>query len=441
MATQKNEMNRKQHLFPAIVLLLALTLAACSEVTPEVTPAPVIPTSAPSQALPTAAISDTQAPATEPQSTETQPAPQPAQPADATAFPNPDSFDWQAVASGFSQPVDLADPNDGSGRLLIVEQGGVIRIIENGAVSGEPFLDLTDRVGSNGSEQGLLGMALDPEYANNGIFYLNYTDLDGDTVVSRFQRVAEGVLGDPGSEQKLFTVDQPFANHNGGDLEFGPDGMLYIGLGDGGSAGDPRGNAQNANQVLGKMLRIDVRGKDSYTIPADNPYASGGGSQEVWALGLRNPWRYSFDRVTGDFYIADVGQNQYEEVDFLPAGSAGGANFGWDFREGQHEYEGSVPGGLDLIDPIFEYDHGQGCSITGGYVYRGSQLPEFYGIYLVADYCTGYIWGLLRDSGGGWLSQLLWDVDGTVSSFGQDSSGELYRLDHSGGTVYQLVRR
>ena len=235
---------------------------------------------------------------------------------------------------------------------------------------------------------------------------------NGATVVSRFQRAADGVHADPNSEQKLMVVEQPFANHNGGNLEFGPDGMLWIGLGDGGSGGDPNGNGQNPNQVLGKMLRIDVRGKDTYTIPADNPFANGGGSQEVWAIGLRNPWRYSFDRLTGDFYIADVGQNQYEEVDFLPAGSPGGANFGWNYREGMHEYKGNPPGGLSLTDPIFEYDHGQGCSITGGYVYRGSQLPEFYGIYLVGDYCTGNIWGLLRDANGNWGSQLLWQVDG-----------------------------
>ncbi len=356
-------------------------------------------------------------------------------------FPNPDAFDWQPVASGFTKPVDLADPNDGSGRLLILEQDGVIRIIENGAILDSPFLDITAQVGSTGSEQGLLGIALDPDYAANGTFYLNYTMPNGATVVSRFQRAADGVHADPNSEQKLMVVEQPFANHNGGNLEFGPDGMLWIGLGDGGSGGDPNGNGQNPNQVLGKMLRIDVRGKDTYTIPADNPFANGGGSQEVWAIGLRNPWRYSFDRLTGDFYIADVGQNQYEEVDFLPAGSPGGANFGWNYREGMHEYKGNPPGGLSLTDPIFEYDHGQGCSITGGYVYRGSQLPEFYGIYLVGDYCTGNIWGLLRDANGNWGSQLLWQVTVNISSFGQDAAGELYLLGHADGAVYRLVRR
>jgi len=440
MVTQKKEMNPKRVDLLVVLILLTVLSAACTNGSPEPTPRTLIPTSVPSQA-PTAVNTETQTPATEAQSTQTQPAPQPTQQADASAFPNPDSFDWQPVASGFTLPVDLADPNDGSGRLLIVEQPGVIRIVENGAIADPPFLDITARVGSKGNEQGLLGIALDPEYAANGTFYLNYTDLNGDTVVARFQRAADGVGGDPDSEQKLFTVDQPFANHNGGDLEFGPDGMLYIGLGDGGSQGDPEGNGQNPYQVLGKLLRIDVRGKDSYTIPADNPYAGGGGSQEIWALGLRNPWRYSFDRVTGDFYIADVGANRYEEVNFLAAGSPSGANFGWDYREGQHEFEGNAPGGLNLIDPIFEYDHEQGCSITGGYVYRGSLLPEFYGVYLVADYCTSYIWGLIHDANGNWQSQLLWQIPGNISSFGQDAAGELYMLEHRTGSIFKLVRR
>lgn len=422
---------------PLVLVLAVILLAACTANRSEPTPAVLIPTSEPSAAPPTAVPTDTQAAATEPQATVTQPAQQ----ADVTVFPEPGLFDWQLVVTGLTKPTDLADPNDGSGRLLVLEQGGVIRIVENGGISGEPFLDLTGRVGSEGSEQGLLGIALDPNYAANGIFYLNYTDKRGDTSVSRFQRAADGIHGDPASEQVLFRVDQPFANHNGGDLEFGPDGMLYIGLGDGGSAGDPNGNGQNSNTLLGKMLRIDVQGKDTYTIPADNPFASGGGSQEVWAIGLRNPWRYSFDRVTGDLYIADVGQNQYEEVDFLPAGGPAGANFGWNYREGAHEYKGNPPGEASLIEPIFEYDHGLGCSITGGYVYRGELLPEFYGIYLVGDYCTGFVWGLLRDANGQWMPERLFEVSGNISSFGQDASGEIYLLDHRSGGVFRLVRR
>jgi glucose/arabinose dehydrogenase len=212
-------------------------------------------------------------------------------------------------------------------------------------------------------------------------------------------------------------------------------------LGDGGSGGDPRGNAQNTNTLLGKILRIDVRGQEFYTIPADNPFAAGGGRQEIWAIGLRNPWRFSFDRQTGDVYIADVGQNRYEEVNFLPAGSPPGANFGWDYREAAHEFEGSPPGDLSMIDPVFEYDHGQGCSITGGYVYRGQDLPEFRGIYLVGDYCTGFIWGLLRGADGEWQSQRLFQVSGNISSFGEDGRGELYQLDHRTGSIFRLTRK
>jgi glucose/arabinose dehydrogenase len=335
----------------------------------------------------------------------------------------------------------MADPNDGSGRLLVVDQGGIILMVKDGVIESQPFLDLTDRVGSQSSEQGLLGIALDPEYASNGIFYLNYTDGSGNTTVSRFHRAADGVTGDASSEQVLFKVDQPFANHNGGNLVFGPDGMLYFGMGDGGSQGDPNGNAQNVNSLLGKMLRIDVRGRDSYTIPADNPFASGGGAQEVWAWGFRNPWRFSFDRLTGDLYIADVGQNQYEEVDFLAAGSPGGSNFGWNYREGQHAFKGEPPAGLNLNEPVFEYTHSTGCSITGGYVYRGNTLPEFYGIYLAGDYCSGIIWGLMRDASGNWTSTQLFQTPANASSFGQDANGELYLLDHRTGSLFKLVRK
>ncbi len=360
------------------------------------------------------------------------------EPPDAAVFPDAALFEWVPIAGGFSKPTDLADASE---YLLIVEQAGIISVVQDGQVREQPFLDLRDRVGSSSSEQGLLGIALDPDYPANGIFYLNYTDRGGDTVVSRFQRAADGSSADPASEQVLLQVDQPFANHNGGDLEFGPDGMLYIGLGDGGSGGDPRGNAQNMNTLLGKILRIDVRGQAAYTIPADNPFAIGGGRQEIWASGLRNPWRFTFDSRSGDLFIADVGQNKYEEVNFLPAGSPPGANFGWDYREAAHEFEGSPPADLPLIDPIFEYDHAQGCSITGGYVYRGQELPEFRGIYLVGDYCTGYIWGLLRDADGQWQSQRLFQVSANISSFGQDKRGEMYLLDHRTGSVFQLARK
>lgn len=414
------------------IVMAALIMAGCR---PAGTATPA-PTSVVNTALPTASPTELSTATPEIEPTAVTPVLE-----NAADFPDPALFTWNLVVDGLVKPTDLADMADGSGRLLVLEQGGVIRILENGSLSEQVFLDLTDRVGSSGSEQGLLGIALDPDYGENGIFYLNYTDKDGDTVVARYHRSADGVLGDPASEELLLQVAQPYANHNGGDLEFGPDGMLYIGLGDGGSGGDPQKNAQNPETLLGKMLRLDVRGKETYTIPADNPFAGGAGRQEIWALGLRNPWRYSFDSLTGDLYIADVGQNKYEEVSFLLAGSPAGANFGWNFREGAQAYEGNPPEGTTLVEPIYVYDHGQGCSVTGGYVYRGEKLPEFYGIYLLGDYCSGIVWGLMHGPDGKWVSQQLFQLPANISSFGRDASGELYLLDHRTGGIFRLERK
>lgn len=424
-------------LFAGLILMLILT--ACNAPGAQETPAPLLPTSPPPTEQPTpAAATNTPEVADSP----TAPQPLPTAAVNAGGFPDPGGFEWRLVADGFRRPTDLAHPADGSGTLLVLEQPGVIRMIANGVRQEQPFLDLTDRVGANSSEQGLLGIALDPDYASNGIFYLNYTDLNGNTVIARFRRAADGVSGDPNSEQVLLNVEQPFANHNGGDLEFGPDGYLYIGLGDGGSAGDPQRRAQNDQTLLGKMLRIDVRGRETYTIPPDNPHASGqGGRQEIWANGLRNPWRYTFDRLTGDLYIADVGQNKYEEINFVPAGSPSGLNFGWHYREGTSAFADTPPADLALFDPVFEYGRDQGCSVTGGYVYRGSALPEFSGIYLFGDYCNGFVWGMLRGADGGWQVERLFQVGGNISTFGEDASGELYYFDHRGGRLYQLVRR
>jgi len=334
------------------------------------------------------------------------------------------------VVSGLQRPVDLQP--DGSGRLFVIEKPGRIRIIENDQLIETPFLDITERVGSGGNEQGLLGLAFHPQYAQNGRFFVNYTNKLGDTVLARFQVSSDPNVADPNSEVKLLGVDQPFPNHNGGVLTFGPDGYLYAGLGDGGSQGDPNGNGQNTNVLLGKILRLDVDSADPYAVPADNPFGN-----EIWAYGLRNPWRISFDRATSDLYIADVGQNAWEEIDFLPAGSPGGTNFGWNFREGAHDYKGGGPDGM--VDPIAEYGHpGGNCSVTGGYVYRGS-MPEWNGIYLYADYCSGVIWGLIQLDGD-WQSQSLFDLDVTITSYGQDGSGELYLLSDSGG-VFRLVRQ
>jgi glucose/arabinose dehydrogenase len=375
--------------------------------------------------LPPTAIPATDSSPSEPAAATTTPAATVAGP---TTFPDPSAYNWQKIVDGLQRPVDLQP--DGSGRLFVIEKAGRIRILENDQLVQAPFLDITDRVGSNGNEQGLLGLAFHPAYQQNGRFFVNYTDRNGDTVISRFQVSGVPNVADPSSEVKLLGVDQPYANHNGGVLAFGPDGYLYAGLGDGGSQGDPNANAQNTGVLLGKILRLDVDAAESYAVPTDNPFGN-----EVWAYGLRNPWRFSFDRSTGDLYTGDVGQNQWEEVDFLPAGSPGGTNFGWDHREGAHDYEGGGPQGM--VDPVAEYSHQEGgCSITGGYVYRGA-MPEWNGIYLYGDYCTGFIWGLLQTDSG-WQSQRLFDLDVTITSFGQDQAGELYLVSDTGG-IFRLT--
>jgi glucose/arabinose dehydrogenase len=360
---------------------------------------------------------------------------------DALALPDPAGFTWRPVVSDLSSPVGLAHAGDGSGRLFVLEQAGTIRVIQDGALLPEPFLNIIDRVGSQGNEQGLLGLAFHPQYSQNGYFYVNYTDKNGDTVIARFQ-VSPGKpnQADPASEKQLLTVDQPYPNHNGGAVTFGPDGYLYLGLGDGGSAGDPQGNAQSFDTLLGKILRIDVNGGDPYAIPADNPFANGGGRPEIWAYGLRNPWRIAFDRQTGDLYIADVGQNQYEEIDFVRAGSSGRLNFGWNFFEASHPYKGQPLANEVFIAPVAEYSHSQGCSVTGGEVYRGQHLSQWQGVYLYSDFCTGNVWGLLRDGQGTWQNALLFSNVGQVTSFGLDEAGEIYLVDRS-GTISMLDQK
>jgi len=402
-----------------LLLILVLSLFACSETSTPLpstaTVDPVTSTSLPPTTIPATSTS-TQNPPTD-------------TPSGAKTFPDPNAYAWQPLASGLQRPTDLQA--DGSGRLFILEKVGRIRIIQDGQLLEASFLDITDRVGSSGNEQGLLGMAFHPQYAQNGRFFVNYTDKNGDTSISRFQVSGDPNVTDPASEVKLLGVDQPFANHNGGVLTFGPDGYLYAGLGDGGSQGDPFGNAQNTGVLLGKILRLDVDSAEPYAVPADNPFGN-----EIWYYGLRNPWRISFDSLTSDLYIGDVGGGQWEEIDFLEAGSPGGTNFGWDFREGAHDHEGNVPAGL--IDPVAEYSHSEGgCSVTGGYVYRGS-MPEWNGIYLYGDYCSGLIWGLIR-SGDGWQNQLLFDTDVNITSFGEDESGEIYIVGDS-GEIYRLER-
>jgi glucose/arabinose dehydrogenase len=326
---------------------------------------------------------------------------------------------------------------DNRDRLFVVEQAGQIRLIENGTLLQTPFLNISNRVSSNG-ERGLLGMAFPPDYASKGYFYVNYTNLQGNTVIARYRLGSNSNQADPNSEQIILTIDQPFANHNGGQLAFGPDGYLYIGTGDGGGGGDPQNNAQNPASLLGKILRIDVEsGVVTYAIPNNNPFRSptDGIRDEIWASGLRNPWRFSFDRLTGDLYIADVGQANFEEINFQVTNSPGGENYGWRRFEGDLPYTGSSSR-TGLTFPVAGYDHTQGASITGGFVYRGPQTDS-QGVYLYGDFVNGKIWGLQRE-GNTWNSRLLLDTDLTISTFGEDDAGNLYVADYR-GSVYRLT--
>jgi glucose/arabinose dehydrogenase len=354
-------------------------------------------------------------------------------------------YAWQPITGGLEMPLEAVHAGDGSGRLFVLEQRGRIQVIQEGNLLPQLFLDISDRVGSSGNEQGLLGIAFHPDYPANGYFYVNYTDLQGDTVIARFTVSPDNPnQALPGSEYQLIWVDQPFANHNGGEVVFGPDGYLYLGLGDGGSQGDPQENGQSRDALLGKILRIDVDSGTPYAIPPSNPYARGGGRSEIFAEGLRNPWRFSFDSLTGDLYIGDVGQNAWEEIDHLPAADVAqddrpaAFNFGWNLFEGTHAYLPDAPAGIETIFPIAEYSHEFGCSVTGGFVYRGSRLPALVGIYFFGDYCSGTVWGLWPDLGGGWQQKVLFETQGQITSFGQDEDGEILLVDRA-GIIYRLA--
>jgi glucose/arabinose dehydrogenase len=350
--------------------------------------------------------------------------------------PFPASITLTRIAGGFARPLTITHAGDGSGRLFVVEQGGTIRFIRNGAVASTPFLNITSLVTPTGGEQGLLGLAFPPGYAARGSFYVNYTNRTGigNTVVARFRLSPNPVLADPATREELLTIIQPFSNHNGGQLAFGFDSLLYIGTGDGGSGGDPLGNGQSLATLLGKVLRIDVlSGVLPYAIPANNPFGS-----EIWAYGLRNPWRFSFDRLTGDLYLADVGQDLVEEVNFQPAGSGAGANYGWNIMEGTHCFATPACSSAGLTLPVAEYLHGSGdCAVIGGYVYRGSAFPALKGLYLYGDLCSGRIWGL-RNSGAVWQNALLADTTLQISTFGEDETGELYVADYATGDIYRI---
>ncbi|HWC06515.1 MAG TPA: PQQ-dependent sugar dehydrogenase, partial [Gemmatimonadota bacterium] len=309
------------------------------------------------------------------------------------------------VADGLSFPVHLTSP-PGDPRLFVVEKSGAIRVIKDGQVLQTAFLDIRDEV-SGGSEQGLLSLAFHPRYASNGRFFVDYTNLSGDTRVVEYRVSADPDRADPAPVQTILSVDQPFANHNGGLLVFGPDGMLYVGLGDGGSGGDPQGNGQNRGVLLGKILRIDVDAGTPYAIPSDNPFVGQAGRRgEIWAWGLRNPWRFSFDRETGDLFVADVGQNDREEVN-ARSRDEGGVNYGWNVMEGSECFQDDDCDRAGLTLPVVEYDHGEGCSITGGFVYRGSALPELRGHYFFSDFCSGFVRSF-RLAGGAAVEERSW---------------------------------
>ena len=343
-------------------------------------------------------------------------------------------------AQGLDSPVFATGTADGSGRLFVVEQTGRIAIVDtDGSVESKPFLDIHDRIVSGG-EQGLLGLALHPGFANDGRFFVDYTRApDGATVIAEFH--ASAGAADASSERVVLTIPQPFPNHNGGMLAFDREGMLLIGMGDGGSANDPLGNGQDRAVLLAKILRIDVDGASPYAIPADNPFAGvAGTAPEIWDLGLRNPWRFSFDRLTGDLFIGDVGQDLWEEADAEPA-RMGGRNYGWSIMEGLRCFLRTTCNEAGLTPPVTSYGHSAGCAVTGGYVYRGSAFPELDGAYLFSDYCTGTIWALnaARAIATGSAPEVVVGNAGfSVSSFGQDDAGELYVVD-LGGRVLKLT--
>ncbi|HYJ78480.1 MAG TPA: PQQ-dependent sugar dehydrogenase [Longimicrobiaceae bacterium] len=343
------------------------------------------------------------------------------------------------VASGLTSPLYLTAP-PGDARLFVVEQAGRIRVVENGQLLATPFLDLVGQI-SSGGERGLLSVAFHPRYSQTGFFYVNYTDPAGHTRVVRYRVSADPNRADPASAQLVLMVEQPFSNHNGGLVLFGPDGMLYVGMGDGGSAGDPLGHGQNPGTLLGDILRLDVDRAQPYSVPPDNPFVGQAGKrEEIWAMGVRNPWRFAFDRQRSDLYVADVGQNAWEEVSVVPGGE-GGANLGWKVMEGTRCFSPSAGcSQTGLLLPVLEYSHAaSACSITGGFVYRGTAMAALRGHYFYSDYCGGWLRSF-RYFNGAAVDQQTWNVGsvGNVTSFGEDAAGELY-MTSTNGRVYRIA--
>jgi glucose/arabinose dehydrogenase len=357
----------------------------------------------------------------------------------------PKNIKFEETVSGLVNPLFVTHAGDGSGRLFIVQRNGKILIHKNGALNALPFLDIGGIITTSGGEQGLIGLAFDPDYESNNRFYVVYTvALNNAIKLARYhESETDPDLADPNGTV-LLTINKPYTNHNGGMIAFGPDTYLYMAVGDGGSGGDPNNNAQNKNTLLGKLLRLDVSGS-TYSIPPTNPFVGGSNvKEEIWAYGLRNPWRFSFDRLTGDLYIGDVGQNSQEEIDFQPSTGLGGENYGWRVLEGNLCYNpANCAPPPNYTPPIKTYNHGTddsfGCSITGGYVYRGSQFPALAGVYLYGDFCKGKIWGLINNGSGQWTSTLIVDGNYLISSFGEDEQGELYLIDYAAGNVFQIV--
>jgi glucose/arabinose dehydrogenase len=418
---------------PAIVACLVLGAAGCGQ--PLVTPS----ASVPGTASPSASPSATGATASSP-------------PTATGSSPSTSAFDPSRIAVAFEPVVDRLDSplavvnaGDSSGRLFVAEQTGRIRIVRDGKLLDQPLLDIADRI-TSGGERGLLGIAFHPRFPDDPRFFVDYTDTNGDTRVSGFRvDPASPDRVDPGTEQRLLFVKQPYANHNGGAVVFGPDGFLYVSLGDGGSGGDPQGNGQSLTTLLGKILRIDIdhpTGDRAYGIPPDNPYADGadGRQPEIWLWGLRNPWRMSFDRATGDLWIGDVGQGDWEEVDVQRAGAAGGTNFGWNRMEGSHCFKPSSdcqdPG---LTLPQAEYGHDQGCTVIGGDVDRGTAQPLLVGGYLFADYCSGRVWAIDPRVDDPRQPTVVAETSHNFSAFGEDEAGELYAVDISAGTLLRVT--
>lgn len=419
---------------PTAILISPTTGAIVTRAPPATdAPAPTVapaPTDAPTQAAPTATS-------------------EPAQPSATSTAPAQSNSTFtlgvQPLVKGFDKPLFVTPAGDGSGRLYVVEQTGKIRIIANGQIIDEPFLDVTNLITTAGNEQGLLGMAFDPNFSKTGRFYINYSRKDnGDNVIARYQISSDPNVADPASAKILLTIPGFEPNHNGGMLAFGPDGYLYIGTGDGGGQGDQHGtigNGQDLTALNGKLLRVNVSG-DAYTVPPTNPFVNQSNAHpEIWAYGLRNPWRFSFDSATSDLYIADVGQDNYEEVDFQAAGDKGGENYGWRIMEANHCYNPHANCDMTgITTPIFEYSHDEGsCSITGGYVYRGKDYPWLVGQYIFGDYCSGILRATARDASGTWQTRRVGNFNGNISSFGQAENGDVYLVGQGDGTIYKIT--